>query len=360
MNLPAAQPEGLPIQQEGLRLAVVGASRLLGKEVKQILDDRRIPLKSVHLLDDDEAMGQLTEFGGEPAIMETVVPNVFGNVDLVFFASSAAFTRRQWQAAQRAGCRMIDLSGALAGETDAAYWIPALDDILPPPKPIPGNLCLSPHPATIIVCHLMARLGRASPLARTALLFFEPVSERGQAALDELEEQTVNLLSFQPIPKEVFDSQVAFNLLPRYGKACAAKLTEIRARIEREANAYLSGRSALPAISLLHVPVFHSYAFEIFVEFSTEITSRNLEQKLESAVIAIRRSDEETPSPVGVAGESGIVLDFVRPDSHCKNSFWIFGTADNLRLAASNAVEIAERWYPAKRESSLSQRTRTA
>ncbi len=344
MNVPAAQPGRLPLHQEGLRFAIVGASTLRGKEVKQVLDDRRIPLKSVHLFDDDEAMRRLTEFAGEPAVIETVAPDAFNDVDLVFFASSAEFTRRHWQVAHRAGCRMIDLSGALADEQDACFWIPSLDDVLPPPKPIGGSLCVSPHAATIILCHLATRLGLAGPVARAVLLLFEPVSERGQAALDELEQQTVNLLSFQPIPKDVFDSQVAFNLLPRYGDSSAAKLTEIRSRIEREASAYLSGRSAMPAISLLHVPIFHSYAFEVFVEYMAEITTRNLEQKLESPAITIRRSDEEAPSPVGVAGESGIVLDFVRADSHWRKAFWIFGTADNLRLAAANAVEIAERW----------------
>ncbi len=360
MNIPAAQPEGLPVREQGLRLAIVGASTLLGKEVKQVLDDRRILVKRVQLLDDDQAIGQLTEFGGQPEVVETVAPDAFDGVDLVFFASGAEFTRRHWRAAQRAGCQIIDLSGGLADEADACFWVPSLDDILPPPKPIVGGLCVSPHPVAIILCHLAPRLAMAAAPARTVVLFFEPVSERGQTALEELEQQTANLLSFQPIPKDVFDSQVAFNLLPRYGDSSAAKLVEIRSRIEREASAYLTGRSALPAISLLHAPVFHSYAFELFVEFTTEITAHRLEQKLESAAIAIRRSDEEAPSPVGVAGESGIVLDFIQPDGHWKNAFWIFGSADNLRLAASNAVEIAERWHPAERDGGLKQRSRTA
>ena len=360
MNFPAAQPEGLPIREEGLRVAIVGASTLLGKEVKQVLDDRRIPVKSVQLLDDDEAMGQLTEFAGQPAIIQAIAPDAFDDVDVVFLAGGAECTRRHWRAARRSGCRIIDLSGGLADETDACFWIPSLDEILPPPKPMAGGLCVSPHPATIILCHLAPRLAMVAAPARTVLLFFVPVSERGQAALDELEQQTINLLSFQPISKNVFDSQVAFNLLPRYGSSSAAKLEEIRSRTEREASFYLAGRFALPAISLLHAPVFHSYAFELFVEFTTEVTTHRLEQKLESTAITIRRSDEEAPSPVGVVGESGIVLDFIRPEGHGKNAFWIFGAADNLRLAASNAVEIVERWHHAERDGRLKQRSRTA
>jgi aspartate-semialdehyde dehydrogenase len=364
MNVPAAQPEDSPVPEKALRLAIVGASTLLGKEVKQVLDDRRVPVQCVQLLDDDSVMGQLTDLAGEPAVIETIGPNAFDNVDLVFFAANEEFTRRHWQAAERAGCRIIDLSGALADVPHAHSWIPWLDDILPPSEPLTSQLCVSPHPAAIILCLLTARLATAAAPARIVLLFFEPVSERGQAALDELEQQTVNLLSFQPIPKDVFDSQVAFNLLPRYGNASATQLAQVRSRIEREASACLKGRFALPAFSLVHAPIFHSYTFELFAELTSEVSAHSLEQKLESDAISIRGSDEEPPSPVGVAGEAGIVLDFIRPDGQARNAFWIFGAADNLRLAASNAVEIAERWSRQGRgwqaSSHLKHRSRTA
>jgi aspartate-semialdehyde dehydrogenase len=117
----------------------------------------------------------------------------------------------------------------------------------------------------IISCALAAGLIQWTPTG-LSLVFLQPVSERGQEAIEELERQTVGLLSFQPIGKTVFDAQVAFNVMDRYGEASAERLGATRESIARDIANYLNNRAAIPAIQLLQAPIFHSHGFSAFAE----------------------------------------------------------------------------------------------
>src|SRR5574341_1514656 len=107
-------------QESGLRVAIVGATSLKGKEVKQVLEERLFPLRKLTLLDDPEALGQLTEFEGEPALVEAIDAETFTENDVVFFASTAdGFTRQNWPQASAGSAAVIDLSHALLDVSEA-------------------------------------------------------------------------------------------------------------------------------------------------------------------------------------------------------------------------------------------------
>ncbi len=174
------------------------------------------------------------------------------------------------------------------------------------------------------------------------IVFYPPVSEAGQAGVDELETQTTNLLSFRGIERTVFDAQVAFNLLTGYGPECRRNLREIRERLARDLEGYLAGRAALPAIQFVQAPVFYGYAFGAYAEFAAPPDTARMESAFTAAGMKLAKKGDGPPDNVTAAGESEIQIGLVDRDPSIANGCWIWGVADNLRLAATNAVRIAE------------------
>ena len=176
--------------------------------------------------------------------------------------------------------------------------------------------------------------------------FYPPVSEADQAGVDELETQTTNLLSFRGIERKVFDAQVAFNLLTGYGAESRRNLREMRARLAGDLQNYLGGRATMPAIQFVQAPVFYGTAFSAYAEFSTEPDKGPDAGRMEAAFAAagmkVSAKGEAAPDNVSAAGESEIQIGLVERDPSVGNGCWMWGVADNLRLAATNAVRIAE------------------
>jgi aspartate-semialdehyde dehydrogenase len=188
---------------------------------------------------------------------------------------------------------------------------------------------------------LLDALGRAG-LSRLALIFFRPVSEAGRAGIEELESQTTQLLSFQSAGEPVFNTQVAFNLLDRYGSASRENLQSVRARIRREIAA--AGRDLVrPSIQVLHAPVFYGYTFLAIAELDSNQSTGALIEICRKAGFTL---DSDASSPLGnlnASGDSAIHLALPEDDSAHPGSWWFWGAADNIRLPAATAVKLAEK-----------------
>lgn len=333
--------------KEAVRVAIAGASSLLGKELKQWLAESNFPAMDVRLLDEEILAGTLTEAGGEPAVIETVTEESFERVRFAFFTGSPDFSKRHAPEARRAGAVVIDLSGGMAGEPDARYWIPALDAALSPPvESVPAGaareLFVVPSAPADVAISISAALAPVG-LERLVFTFLQPVSERGAEAIEELESQVVKLLSFQPVPRTVFDAQVGFNLLSSYGPESREKLADSHARIADESRRYLAGRAPAPAIMLIQAPVFYSHAFVAYAEFKAAPAPEDLAARLRRAGLKIAGENEEPPTNVNVAGEARPVLKQPVRDPSIETGVWLWGAADNLRVPAATAAAIAEK-----------------
>jgi aspartate-semialdehyde dehydrogenase len=345
------------------RVAIVGASSLRGKELKLVLEERNFPMSEVVLLDEPVAAGTLTEAGGEPAFIRALDENSFEDSQIAFFTGSPADAEGNWQAAQRSGATVIDLTGALLRSGKATSWIPSLESILLPrpgakaeaahaaatasaaagrggssEPPIPYA---SPGPGTILACSVAAGLSKFSP-SRIAIVLYVPVSEREQTGVDELESQTTNLLSFRPIEQTVFGTQVAFNLVTALGEGTKPSLADVRNAIVHNVKHCLGGRATMPAIQIVQVPVFYGYAFSAYAEFSSMVPPEQIETALMPLGIRAVGAEDTPPSNLSVVGESEIHIARPEADLSVANAVWLWGVADNLRLAAVNAVRIAE------------------
>lgn len=329
------------------RVAIVGASSLRGKELKTVLEDRNFPASEIILLDESVMAGTLTEAGGEPTFIRPLEEDSFEGARFVFFAGSAADAERNWQTAQRGGSTVIDLTGALGASGRAIAWIPSLSSMLLPKPGAGANgaahpaAYYSPPPPVVIACTIAAGLGKLSP-QRIPIVFFPPVSDRDQAGVEELETQTTNLLSFREIAKSVFDEQVAFNLLVGYGEASKPRLEDVRNAVARDVAQYLEGRAPVPAIQLVQAPVFYGYAFAAYAEFAAAVPAEKIQAAFAGLGVKFAAPGEPAPTNVSVAGENEIHLARIEADPNVSASVWMWGVADNLRLAATNAVRIAE------------------
>jgi aspartate-semialdehyde dehydrogenase len=325
------------------RAAIVGAASLKGKEVAEMLNERNFPAADIRLLDDDESMGQLEAMGDEVSFIQRVRAEQFEHVDFTFFASNEESTHKNWKDARDAGSAIIDLSASLENEPGASVrslWIERERGQLPAPELQPGP-CVAAHPIAVTLALILLRATKAGAIRRAVATVFEPASEHGQRGMDELHQQTVNLLSFQPLPKDVYDAQVAFNMLARYGQKSQPVLDSVEARISRHYQKIAGDGAPLPSVLLLQAPIFHGHALAVFLEMGSPVDVETLSRALAGDHIAIPGADEDSPSNVSAAGQPDIQLS-LKIDSIQPNGVWLWAATDNLRISALTAVECAE------------------
>jgi aspartate-semialdehyde dehydrogenase len=342
---PAASARG-----QLFRAAVVGAGTLKGKEVVEMLNERNFPAADVRLLDDDESIGQLEATGDEINFIQSVRSEQFTHVDFTFFAADAECTRQNWKRARDAGSAIIDLSGALeeeAGATVRSLWLERERGQMWQPELQPAP-CIVAHPAAVTLALLLLRARKAGAVRSAAATVFEPASEQGQKGMDELHQQTVNLLSFQSLPKDIFDVQVAFNMVARYGQQSRLSLESLEERVRRHYKGIAGADALQPALMLLQPPVFHGIALAIFLEMEQAVDQERLSQALAGDhVVLAGAEDDSQPSNVNTAGQANILVS-LKTDAARPNGIWLWVAADNLRIAAMTAVECAESMIPTR------------
>lgn len=324
------------------RVAIVGAGTLKGKELKDLLSERNFPTADVRLLDDEESLGQLDSIGDEPAFIQSVMPEHLEAVDFTFFGSDSAYTATTWKLARDAGSEIIDLSYALDSNPEAALRAPWIDRELG--RDHSQELSTKPvsvaHPAAVALALLFLRLKKQRAIVHANATVFEPASERGKRGMDELHDQTVNLLSFQQMPTAVFGTQVAFNVISGYGEGTQPAMSAVEERIVRHFTSLMGDGAPVPSLMLLQAPVFHAHTFSVYIELDSPMSVGDFEAALSGEHVQVMRADER-PSNVNVAGSAEIQV-AVRADAQRPTGFWLWAAADNLRIIASLAVECAE------------------
>jgi len=316
----------------------------VGRELKEALSESPLAAASFVLLDEEAAQGQLDQVGDEVTIIQAVNAESFDHVDFTFFCGTENLTRKHWRQALRAGSTVLDMTGALdqeAGVLVRAPWLgadSATVDLFTPAV-VPA------HPAALALALLLERLEQAAPVRFAAATVFEPASEFGRAAMDELHQQTVCLLSFQGLPRAVYDAQVAYNLLSGLGEAAVVSLGAVEARIRRHFEALTDARGPALALQVIHAPVFHGHTFSIALELERAVEIAALEEALSGEHVDLVMEDTDSPSNLAATGQNDVLVR-LRPEQAARNSsavsrLWLWAASDNLRLSAHNAVACA-------------------
>ena len=323
---------------------IVGGESLLGKELRDQLQSKHIPV-TVKLISVEEEGGIRTQQEGEPVVMGPLGWRDLNGEDLnggsaVLLAGSPESSAEALKRAQQLQPQpmIIDATGALDRKPGAGLRAPLVESE-PPRK---SAIQVIAHPAAIALTMFFKQLLSAGTMVRSMVEIFEPASERGQRGLDELQQQTVGLLAFHKLKREVYDAQASFNMLPQYGSDAPKPLAEIELRIDRNLATLLAVEPVvpMPSLRLIQAPVFHGYSFSIWVEFEHNPGVEAVSNALASPHIELRRSDQEPPSNVGAAGQSGIAVGSITIDRNQPRACWFWVAADNLRIAADNAVEV--------------------
>ena len=328
--------------------ALVGSESLLGREIRDIVATSAPGVDLRLIASDDEQPGTLTRVGDEPSLVEGLGAESLTGARVVFLAGSAESNRKALEmAADETGAAIIDLTYSTEERPDArlrAPMVESADGV--EPESLEPCVHVIAHPAAIALALFLRRLHEHDPIRRSVIQIFAPASEYGTAAVEELQQQTISLLSFKSLPHAIFDAQLSFNLLAKYGQDAPMRLEETELRIERHLATLLAlpgdGEAVtMPSLRVIQAPVFHGYSFSAWVEFQGNPGVDALESSLATSFIEVRGRDFDPPTNVGHAGQSGIAVGGIAEDRNEPEACWFWLVADNLRLAAENAVAVA-------------------
>ena len=361
---------------KSLRIALVGAGTLLGKALSDELTTSSFASADLRLLDEEDAQGQLAAVEDEITLIQGIEPDSFEGCDFTFFAGDAALTRKHLRQAIQAGSCIVDLSGELEKTPDILVRAPWVQEQLVGAEPtttqgrpkagapdLDTRAVISAHPVAVLLAMLAARSQKVAPLHGIWVTLLQPASEYGHAALEELHQQTANLLSFQPLPTKVFGGQTAFTLAVSFDAEGQAALATAADRIQRHYARIALVHAPSLALQVIQVPVFHGYALSVAIEFAHPVAVEALGEALAGPHVHIVASATDFPGNVqAVEEEEAQVL--VQPvlaiaeatsesgagaksrlglvDEAARTSrFWLWIVADNLKFAAKNAVACA-------------------
>jgi len=327
------------------RIAIVGASSLLAKELKECLTESPLASASFHLFDLEGSQGQLEQIGDEVTVVQKIGHGSFEGMDFTFFAGSPDLTRQYWREASTAGSTILDLTGALDGQPGVlvrSSWLSetAVTPDLLTPAVVPAT------PAALALALILKQLNEIAEITFASATILLPASEFGKEGLDELHQQTVALLSFQTMPRAIFDAQIAFNTLTSFGENGAVNLANTESRI-RSHYAILSG-GQLPDLRMqaIATPAFHGHTFSICIELAQPVPLASIEDALGADHLDLVLEETDSPSNLAATGQNDILL-WLKPEPPVErligetSRFWIWAASDNLRLAAQNAVDCA-------------------
>jgi aspartate-semialdehyde dehydrogenase len=324
-----------------VRLALVGADTLLGRELQEVLDSRLAGSAITSYSATGE--GNFGEQEGEAVYVEPLNAETIARDQAVLLAGREEGARKAYELAKAAGAHplLIDCTGHLEMQPEARIVSPLLEE----PDINASWLQVVAHPAASAVAFVLTRLAQHAGIQEVVAHVFEPASERGQAGLTELNQQTAGLLSFKALDKDVFDTQLSFNVLPHYGSEAPLKLSTVEQRIERHIATILSRQLhervvPMPSLRLVQAPVFHGYGISLWVHFQTNVSAQEVAQTLTTAGIEVRGEFDEPPNNAAVAGQSGFVAGDIRLDRNNAKAAWIWLVCDNLRIVADAATEI--------------------
>ena len=329
-------------ERESNRIVIAGASSLLGAELKSLLEESKFAGWDLRLVDEEIVAGTLTEAGGEPAVIQPVEEGSFDKARFIFFTGSLDFTLANFEMAHRTGAVIIDLSAHSIGFANTFVWYPGIEKLRKQTLPEKPHLTAVPSAAAEGIVRLSLALQGFGLQALTSTVL-QSVSANGKKGIEELETQTKQLLTFQSPGKELFDVQVAFSTLDRFGPSRQSDSHSARLTLRNELSACLREGVVLPSVDLIHVPVFYGVTFSACAKLDDGADKEKIAEACQQAGFAILDEWGIGPNNISAAGETVVQLSKPHADWLHPGGWWFWGAADNIRLPAWNAVKLAEK-----------------
>ncbi len=329
-----------------LKLALVGTDSLRGREIKNVLSQKKFAAFNLEFYDPEvkEEYSKLTEFKKEPKVIRGTDGDPLAGIDLVFLASDQETNRAFGMKAAEQDFLAIDLSETFNDREDVPLLVAGVND--GDISAAKNKLIANPHPATIILSHLFHLVAPRFGIAKAVVFVLQPASAFDDAGIQELASQSVALLNGTTPKKKVFKEQIAFNILSHTETLDAHGFGASERRIVAEIRRVI-GKPDLPLfLSAIQAPVFHTYSLMTYLELERETEISPLEALFrESAFFKMTPfRDTCSVSSISVSGKDGIYVGQIKKEQSSPRVFWIWLVADNLtRGSALNAFDIAKR-----------------
>lgn len=328
----------------GLKVAVLGATGAVGKEMLTILEERLFPADEIYALASRKSMGVEVSYGDRDLKVKDAATFDFSKVDLVLMSAGADVALEYAPKITAAGAMLVDNSSAFRMDDDVPLVVPEVN-----PDALDGakkkHIVANPNCSTIQLVVALKPLHDLAGISRVSVSTYQSVSGAGHAAMDELWRQTRGIFVNDPVEKHQFTKQIAFNVIPRIGDLLKGGVTTEEQKIVDETHKMLDPAIRVIA-SCVRVPVFVGHGMTVHAEFAKAISAkeaRDLLRESPGLMLIDSREDDGYVTPVESVGEFAVFVSRVREDPSVEHGLALWVVADNLRKgAALNAVQIAE------------------
>ncbi len=325
-------------------VAVVGATGAVGNEMIQTLEQRDFPVEKLRLFASERSEGKTLEFQGSEVNVEALKDDSFKGIDIALFSAGAERSKTWAPIARDSGCVVVDNSSQWRMDPKIPLVVPEVNSHdLKWHKGIIAN----PNCSTIQMVVVLKPIHDAAKIKRVVVTTFQSVSGTGKKAMDELLQQTTDLLNFRDIKCNVYPHQIAFNVLPHIDKFLENGYTKEEMKMVNETKKIMGDNSIKLTATTVRVPVFRCHSESLNIETEKKITPNEIRSILSKAAgIVVFDAPEKNvyPLPVSIAGKDETYVGRIRQDESIENGINMWIVADNLRKgAALNAVQIAEK-----------------
>ena len=328
----------------GYRVAVVGATGNVGREMLNILEEVNFPVDKIHAIASRKSIGVEVSFGDKIIKCEDVEQFDFAKVDLVLMSVSGAFSKTWAPKIGAAGPIVIDNSSAWRMDPDVPLVVPEVnpDDVEWADR---KNIIANPNCSTAQLVVALKPLHDAARIKRVVVSTYQSVSGAGKEGMDELFDQTKNVFVLGATPPNKFPKQIAFNVIPFIGDFQDDGYTDEEQKMWRETHKILDPDIAL-TVTCVRVPVMVGHSESVNIEFHDPLDEDDAREILRNApglIVIDRRDSTGYMTPKEAQGEFPVFVSRIRNDPTVENGLNLWIVADNLRKgAALNAVQIAE------------------
>ena len=332
-------------KKSGYTVAILGATGAVGQETLEILEERKFPLASLRLFASKRSAGEVMTCQDKEWIVEELTESSsFEGVDLAFISATDAISKDYGQRLGAAGIVVIDDSAVFRMDDQVPLVVPEVNAAAL--RSMPRGIVSIPNCTTTPLVMALKPLHDAVGVKRVVVTTFQSVSGTGSAAMDELMEQTKDLLAFRDIKTEIYPYQIAFNLLPHIGSFTDGGDCSEEVKIAKETRKILNAPGLRVTATTVRVPVLRCHSEAINVELERPLKANEARAALAAMPGVIVYDDplkKLYPMPLDAAGKDEVYIGRVREDESITNGLNLWVVSDNLRKgAALNAIQIAE------------------
>jgi aspartate-semialdehyde dehydrogenase len=327
------------------KVAVVGATGLVGREMMKIMEERGFPVSELVPLASERSAGEKVEFAGAELTVRKADAAAFAGVQIALMSPGAAASRELAPLAAKAGAVVIDNSSAWRMDSDVPLVVPEVnpDDLAGYTK---KRIIANPNCSTIQMVVALQPLHQQATLARVVVSTYQAVSGKGKQGLDELGDQVSALYNERDLVTSAFPKRIAFNCVPQVDSFLDDGFTKEERKMRDETRKIMHLPEVGVCATCVRVPVFNGHAESVVATFEKPMTARQAKQILRAAPGVMLMDDPAStvyPTQLEADGSDATFVGRLRDDDSQKNTIAFWCVADNLRKgAATNAVQIAE------------------